>query len=146
MGATFYAQILRDFDWEGCRQECIHHAELFYEEYVDSGYTFAEDGEILEGPDAEVHEGPGLSDERLYGSSYLGTVMALTPSGKFWMPWSSSHLTSLEKRRDSAWFTALFHAAAKHDGWIEHGEGDPCDLFFAMNVRPSEFRKGKDDD
>jgi hypothetical protein len=63
------------------------------------------------------------------GRSFLGTVMGLTPSGKVYMPWSTN-VTPAEAEEDERFSVALEKAAAEHGGWIENGEGDPCDIFF----------------
>ena len=63
------------------------------------------------------------------GSTYLGSVMNIFPSGKYWMPWTTNQ-NSEDMRRDSAFAQALDKVAEKFGGWIETGEGDPTDLYF----------------
>ena len=139
---------------------------------------------------------PGQID----GSVYLGSVMSLTPSGKYYMPWACGNvepcpvcggsgnnkgirslvlglckaarravtrpyhcakrgnlhechwrylfhwqgcetcgsLGSMEAYHDQLWREALEAEAEKHGGWIESGEGDPCDLFFSLVVQEAE--------
>jgi hypothetical protein len=62
-------------------------------------------------------------------SAFLGTVFALTPSGKFYTPWARSNVTVSEARKDEKWFEALEAIAEKRGAYITGGEGDPCDLF-----------------
>jgi len=128
MGATFYSQILRQFDWAALKQDCIHNAAENYCMLKEEGYTIGDDG-VLD----------AIGADHLYGASFLGTVMSLVPSGKYWTAWASSNVTQAESDRDEAWMEALNSVADRHGGWIETGEGDPCDLFFAMTVIPSEF-------
>lgn len=138
MGATYYAQCLRDFDWEWAKVQCVDNANDTHLDLIENGHTIDEDGTVF------PCWGPEGGDE-LYGMCFLGTRMSLAPSGKYWTAWAHSNVTRKEVEKDSAWFTALFHAAAKHGGWIRPGE-DPCDLFFCMIVTPGEFLKEEDND
>lgn len=67
------------------------------------------------------------------GRHHLGTCIALRPSGKFHTPWTTNQ-TDVDVLLDSAWNNALEMIAEEHDGWIEGGEGDPCDILFAIPV------------
>jgi len=78
------------------------------------------------------------------GVCYLGTVMSIYPSGKYYMPWCTNQ-TSHDEQRDEAFGEALEEKAAEFHGWIETGEGDPCDLFFALTLEDENDRKAKDD-
>jgi hypothetical protein len=132
MAATFYAQVLRGFDWEWAKEQCVYQAADSYQELIKDGHTI----------DAEGYVSPcwGLGgSDLLYGRCFLGTAMALAPSGKYWTFWARSNVSNAEADRDSRWFAALRKAAQKHGGWIENGEGDPCDLFFGRPVEPGEF-------
>lgn len=68
---------------------------------------------------------------------FLGTVMALYPSGKYHTPWCSNQ-TSHDEQRDEAFEEALEEKAAEFGGWIESGDGDPCDLLFVMNAEEGD--------
>lgn len=63
-------------------------------------------------------------------SCFLGTVFSIMPSGKYYMPWANSNVTESEAYRDEVFMEVLEEIAHKHGGYIEAGEGDPCDLFF----------------
>ena len=76
------------------------------------------------------HYDPDVEDDIC--AVFLGTVFALTPSGKYYMPWACSNVTEDEAAEDEAWFEALEKVAGEYEGWIESGEGAPCDLFFCM--------------
>jgi hypothetical protein len=90
-------------------------------------------------------------------SIFLGTVFALTPSGKYYTPWANGNVDacprckgegiykgdychhcngmgSREAYEDELFQDALERAANKHDAWIESGEGAPCDLFIVRAV------------
>jgi hypothetical protein len=71
------------------------------------------------------------------GRVFLGTVFGLYPSGKYYMPWTTNQ-TSADETRDGAYHDALEQLAEENGGWIESGEGDPCDVYFAMHVEDDE--------
>ena len=61
---------------------------------------------------------------------YIGSVMLLTPSGKYYMPWTTNQ-TDEDMERDSTFWE---HADKIADGlgcWIESGDGSPTDVFLA---------------
>lgn len=72
---------------------------------------------------------PGLQMRSLL----LGTVMGLTPSGKFYMPWTSNQ-TEDDVDADAEWWERQQAAAEAVGLSIESGENDPCDIF-AMEYR-----------
>lgn len=69
-----------------------------------------------------------------YGIDFLGTVFALTPSGKFYTPWASGNITPVEANVDACWNAALEKVAEEHGGWVGSGEGDPCDIMFGIGL------------
>jgi hypothetical protein len=60
---------------------------------------------------------------------YLGTVFALTPSGKYYTSWACGNVTEEEAALDEEWYEAVEEQLAKQDLYLTSGEGDPCDLF-----------------
>lgn len=68
---------------------------------------------------------PGRQERHVF----LGTVFALTPSGKYYMPWACSNVTEEEANQDEEWREAVEEELAKHGMFLTSGEGDPCDLF-----------------
>jgi hypothetical protein len=75
--------------------------------------------------------------DRQERSVYLGTVFALYPSGKYYMPWACSNVTEEEADSDEEWREAVEVEFEKHGMFLTAGEGDPCDLF-AMECRDVE--------
>lgn len=71
-------------------------------------------------------------DGSVIGSSYLGSVLSLAPSGKFYMPWTTNQ-TEEDEYKDSAFYDALDSVAEEQGGYILNGEDDACDLFFCMS-------------
>lgn len=76
-------------------------------------------------------------DTQVIGSSYLGTVMNLYPSGKYYMPWCTNQ-TDDDVARDSAYAEALEDVADAHDLYVFSGEGDPCDVYVGMVIDRAE--------
>ena len=59
---------------------------------------------------------------------YFGSVLSLSPSGKFYAPWASGNVTEKEAEKDEEWFEELEAEAEKRGLYIASGEGDPTDL------------------
>jgi hypothetical protein len=121
MAATFYSQVLREFDWERMAAD-MEAATKGFREAMANG----EKPELVERGCASASE----TDYAIEACAMLGTVFSVMPSGKFWTGWASSNVTPRDAARDSAYREALDRAAAKFGGSIENGEGDPCDLLF----------------
>jgi hypothetical protein len=99
----FAAQIAADYDVDAIAQECRANAE------------------------------PGEDGDELVGRCFLGTVFAVMPSGKYYMPWTSNQTRS-DETRDGAYMEALEDFLSQAGCWLESGEGDPCDMFAAMII------------
>lgn len=74
---------------------------------------------------------PGGSKSRRV---YLGTVQALTPSGKYYTVFSSNGVTQAEMEKDMDWHASTERALAEIGYSLVAGEGDPCDLFAEERV------------
>lgn len=70
----------------------------------------------------------------LHGYAFLGTVFSLFPSGKYYTPFACANITEEEAEEDELYSEALETLAGKHGGWIDPGEGDPCDIFFVISM------------
>jgi hypothetical protein len=85
----------------------------------------------------EPQESPGDVWKARY--VFLGSVFALYPSGKYWVyPIAHSNVNILEMVRDTLFTERLQGEAEKHGGWIESGEGDPCDVFAVFPEKMEE--------
>lgn len=99
-----------------------------YESQIRESFDFEQMGnDSLWG--AETNENGDLECR-----AFLGTVFDMYPSGKYHTVWAQTNITLLEYIKDGAYSEALDTAAALYGGWIESGEGDPCDLFFCRIV------------
>ena len=78
------------------------------------GYLHAtEDGDIVE-------------------SWWLGTVTALSPSGKYWLPFADANVPAKEAVHDMLWREALDQAAEELGGYIDFGPDSPEDIYFVV--------------
>lgn len=85
----------------------------------------------------EAISNPHQYEDGYIGSYYLGSVMSLAPSGKYYMPWTTNQ-TDEDVEKDQAFFEALDKVAEENGMFIESGEGDPTDVFVSINV--DEYR------
>ena len=98
-----YIKNISSWDWDGLKKACENSepfADLFNMDDQDS----------------------------LIYSCFIGTVFAIMPSGKFYMPWTTNQ-TKHDWEKDSAFYDALEEVADNHGMFVFHGEGDPCDMF-----------------
>lgn len=102
--STEYAADIGAWDWSACKRE----AESNLEDDCDNTGT-------------------------RIGRVYLGSVLSLAPSGKYYTPWCTNQ-SRLDCLQDEAYFSELDSAAEAAGGWIENGEGDACDLYFCISV------------
>ncbi len=65
---------------------------------------------------------------------FLGSVMSLTPSGKYYTPWACGNVDEEEVHEDEEWWEELEKTAHEHGLFITSGEGDPTDIFVGMAV------------
>ena len=122
MAATYKAQILARWDWDAV----VWSARIEALEHIASGGTSI----CGEGCDGDGHE----------GSAYLGSVMSIYPSGKYYMPWTTNQ-TADDVERDSRFGEALEAVASKFGGYIASGEGDPTDLYFMRYFTNDELSR-----
>lgn len=76
---TNYENELKEqFDWEALKQDCLQSAvETLHDRTLD-----------------ELQSSDLTDGEAIVGQAYLGTVFALTPSGKYYTPWANSNVES----------------------------------------------------
>jgi hypothetical protein len=60
---------------------------------------------------------------------FLGTRMALCPSGKYYTPFACSNVTDEEAEADEEWYERVKAGLESLGASLESGDGDPCDLF-----------------
>jgi hypothetical protein len=115
---NYYAEI-EHLESQGFREDCRNEIESWdWQGIVDNALS---DNPISD----------GMNDTPYY-ATFIGTVFAIMPSGKYYTPWACSNVDMEEAARDEIFREELESVAEEHGGWIESGEGDPCDLFFGI--------------
>lgn len=82
-----------------------------------------------------------VEDERHITRAYLGSILFLAPSGKYWVWFARSNVTDEEMVKDQVWYTLLEEESLANGFWTESGEGDGCDLFAVREATAEEVRK-----
>lgn len=88
---------------------------------------------MVDNADVEVHH---EADElgALVQGIFLGTIMALTPSGKVYAPWSS--VADSTRTKDAIWWSNNERAANARNLTLEISEGDGCDILVRRYIEP----------
>lgn len=73
------------------------------------------------------------SPDCIRGSVYVGRVMSLYPSGKYYTGWTTNQ-TRNDVVRDECFHTALTEALEQRGMWLTSGEGDPTDLYIESDL------------
>jgi len=106
--------------WAKCNVEELLHQK--YKEMIRiwfSSFTF--DGVEMENMDGDT-----------YLADYIGTVMNVFPSGKYYTFWTTNQ-TVKDVLKDSAFREAFEEILEEHNMWLENGEGSATDLFICKN-------------
>lgn len=91
-----------------------------------------------------VHDWEETEDEHgKYLCSYLGSIMDVFPSGKFYMPWTTNQ-TVRDIWQDRAFGEALEDVLEGYGIWVESGEGDPTELFICTLKETSKNQRKED--
>jgi len=124
MAATYKSQILHMFHWDlisdGMDKVAAEYRETVPDERGYDGRAF--DISFWAGKDMWMDE------DNFKVTVYIGSVLHFSPSGKFYMPWSTN-VTEKEAEKDIAYWTAFEKVTDKFNMFGENGEGDPTDLF-----------------
>ena len=108
-----YKEEIESWDWKALKDSAMNNCHVdHYEIQYDTPYVIA--------------------------SAFLGSVFALYPSGKYYMPWCTNQ-TIKDMVRDQAYNDALEEVAESNGMWITCGEGDPCDIFAQLAIDPDDY-------
>ena len=113
--AEYLKDIRESFDWEGLKQECLDNLEEDYE-----------------------------NPNQLIGACYLGSVMDLFPSGKYYTFWTSNQ-TEEDVLRDEIFWEALDKVTSEYGLHISNGENDPTDVLAYLVVDKGEENEAESD-
>lgn len=170
MARNFYAQILREWDWESVVRDAHRHEGMFFLGTVFSVMPSGKYYMPFSCSNVELCPRCGGTGQtrKQYPCEYCAakgsrvitedmlnwpvvrehgrTVGDLLPCGvcreSGYVPHSCrlcGGLGSEEAYRDERYRDALEKVAEKYGGWIENGEGDPCDLFFCLPTLSEEL-------
>ena len=101
-----YTEEIESWDWETAKTDC----------------------QLDEYPTPPEHE-----DDSAIGRAYIGSVMSIMPSGKYYMPWCTNQTCS-DVIKDSLFLEILESIASRYGLWLEAGEGCSTDLFLASPI------------
>jgi len=73
-----------------------------------------------------------------YISVYYGSILDLTPSGKYYTPFANSNITEDEADADETYWSELESVLSSHNLWYESGEGDPLDIYICGHIEETE--------
>jgi len=79
----------------------------------------------------------------ILASTYLGSVLCIMPSGKFYMPWTTNQTRS-DVTKDGAYCEALEEIAESHGMYITGSDGDGCDMVAQFSIDFSDYEEMKD--
>lgn len=113
--AEYLKNIRELFDWEGLKQECLDNLEEDYE-----------------------------NPNQLIGACYLGSIMDLFPSGKYYTFWTSNQ-TEGDTFQDGIFGEALDTVANEYGLYISSGENDPTDVLAYLVVDKDEENETEHD-
>lgn len=81
-----------------------------------------------------------------YKRIFLGTVLNIYPSGKYWTVWALDNVSAKEQLHDEAYGEAMEEVFERHGMCLESGEGDPCDLFAVWDFEDIEEEEEEDEE
>lgn len=109
MATKYGKQIEKEFDWD----------------YIQA---------ILNNPDDDMIVDDEWNDVK-YASLYIGSILSIMPSGKYYMPFACSNIENVrEALLDECYQDALNEKLEELGLWCESGEGDPLDVFFCKLI------------
>ena len=112
------------------------HAELA-KEYREELGTTGIDWDFVK---HQAKENLYQDDEGVWlARAYLGSILTLAPSGKFWTFWTTN-ATDEDRVKDTVWYQMLEEEAQSNHFWTESGEGDACDLYAVRYATAGEVK------
>jgi hypothetical protein len=93
---------------------------------INTGIDLSRVRDMMQSQEFESGYGYGENDSRRV---FLGTVMSLSPSGKYYTAWANSNVTESEIDTDETWYNALESQLSDMGYSLESGEGSSTDLF-----------------
>lgn len=83
--------------------------------------------------EVDAQEGFETEEGFIQKSLYIGSVLNLVPSGKYYTLWACDNVTEEEAERDAAWWERLEELLTPLNLFVQNGE-DPCDVYIFKYV------------
>ena len=71
-----------------------------------------------------------------YFSVYLGSILNIAPSGKYYTPWACSNVSRFEAMQDEWYWHHFDNLTLQHNCWTQSGEGDALDVLLCTTLTP----------
>jgi len=84
---------------------------------------------LAEGIDSEEPYKDEDNPDGVMRSIYLGSILSITPSGKFYTPFANSNVSLKEAALDELWWDYMIKGLGERCLSLISGEGDGLDLF-----------------
>lgn len=110
-----YKEQINSWNWKAIKKDAL--SNCFYDKY--------------ECPDSII------------ASTYLGSILHIFPSGKYYMPWCTNQTRS-DVTKDTAFNEALEEIAEANGMYITGSDGDGCDLLAQFTIDFSDYDTMKD--
>ena len=105
-----------------------------YSKEIESEYLWNNILNELNNPDEDMIVDDDFNDIK-YASLYIGSVLSIMPSGKFYMPFACSNINNVrEALLDECYREAFELKCGSLELWLENGEGDPTDMFICKTI------------
>lgn len=102
---------------------------------TDKGAEFDWDGITKLVEEAEIQVD---MDGNLVKRHYLGSIISLNPSGKYYTPFAYSNVTLEEAEADKEWWDSIEKEAEERGFFLEFGEGDALDVFIGKIIETED--------
>ena len=77
--------------------------------------------------------------------TFLGSVLSIMPSGKYYMPWTSNQ-SRLDQEKDSVFLEVLESTLEENGLYLTSGERDPYDVLVGLINVPEEDEEDEEED
>ena len=134
--------------WELWNKKNKNVENYFKEEFQEQIAPLVEAGDDLTPDDPDTVVGDDINEDR-YLSTYVGTVMGITPSGKYYTAFANSNVSGKEAAIDQYFWELVDEALEEKGYWHEAGEGCSTDIYICkaypgdkkQSVRNADFER-----
>jgi len=113
---------------------CFDLLNSKYSDQIESDFHWDNIISELNNPDDDMIIDDEWNDSK-YVSLYVGNILSIMPSGKYYMPFACSNIENVrEVLQDECYREALESKLESLGLWMEAGEGDPLDTFICKSI------------